>query len=64
MVAVSLATPEGGTLWDPLPVTLPSYVECAGRQAHVPHDRARRAGHLDLRALRSRQRDGYGYGYG
>ena len=26
VVAVSLETPEGGSLWDPLPVTLPSYV--------------------------------------
>ena len=29
VVAVSLETPEGGSLWDPLPVTLPSYVSAA-----------------------------------
>jgi hypothetical protein len=29
VVAVSLETPEGGSLWDPLPVTLPSYVTAA-----------------------------------
>jgi len=29
VVAVSLETPEGGSLWDPLPVTLPTYVSAA-----------------------------------
>jgi hypothetical protein len=28
-VAVALETPEGGSLWDPLPVTLPTYVGAA-----------------------------------
>ena len=27
MLAVTVATADGGSLWDPLPVTLPTYVD-------------------------------------